>query len=56
MGEGEEELAQLCGSHTRDVQAPQYAQTPRPSRPSPAPTLAAQLETGSRRDAPLRVL
>ena len=29
-----------------DVQAPQYAETPRPSRPSPAPTLAAQLETG----------
>ena len=39
-----------------DVQAPQYAETPRPSRPSPAPTLAAQLATGSRRDAPLRVL
>ena len=29
-----------------DVQAPQYAETPRPSRPSPAPTLAAPLETG----------
>ena len=29
-----------------DVQAPQYAETPRPSRPSPAPTLAAQLATG----------
>ena len=28
-----------------DVQAPQYAETPRPSRPSAAPTLAAQLET-----------
>jgi hypothetical protein len=49
-------LAQFCGCHRRDVQAPQYAETPRPSRPSPAPTLAAQLETGSRRDAPLRVL
>ena len=46
----------LCGCHRRDVQAPQYAETPRPSRPSPAPTLAAQLETGSRRDARLRVL
>jgi hypothetical protein len=49
-------LAQVCGCHRRDVQAPQYAETPRPSRPYRAPTLAAQLETGSRRDAPLRVL
>jgi hypothetical protein len=28
-----------------DVQTPQYAETPRPSHPSPAPTLAAQLES-----------
>ena len=29
-----------------DVQPPPYAETRRPSRPSPAPTLAAQLEPG----------
>ncbi len=39
-------MHRLCGCHRQDVQAPQYAETPRPSRPSPAPTHAAQLETG----------
>ena len=39
-------MHRLCRCHRQDVQAPQYAETPRPSRPSPAPTHAAQLETG----------
>jgi hypothetical protein len=39
-----------------DVQAPQAAETPRPSRPSPAPTLAAQLETGDPAAAHLSAL
>jgi hypothetical protein len=50
-------LAQLCGVTCADVQAPQYAETPRPSPPvsCPDPGRAAG-DRRSRRDAPLRVL
>ena len=41
---------------TGGTSRPSVRRNASPESPSPAPTLTAQLETGSRRDAPLRVL